>query len=202
MIFKKLTLGSYFVNCYVLGNERSKEALVIDPGAEYKRIESFLKENDLKPIAVINTHGHLDHIQEDDCFNLPVYIHSLDKGCFTSPEENLSAFFGAPFTIKSKPRLLEDKQIISLAGFKLEVIHTPGHTKGCICLRFEGMLFSGDTLFAGSIGRTDFPGADSKVIIDSIKKKILTIKEDLKVFPGHGQDTTLEKEKLTNCFLN
>ncbi|MDP8260621.1 MAG: MBL fold metallo-hydrolase [Candidatus Gygaella obscura] len=202
MILEKLVLGSYFVNCYILGNEHSKEAVIIDPGAEFKKIDSVIKKKQLLPTAIINTHGHLDHIQEDDSFKVPVYIHSQDRDCFTDPKKNLSAFFGAPFIVNSKAQLLEDGQVITLAGFKFEVIHTPGHTRGGICLKVDGLLFSGDTLFAGSVGRTDFPGADAKILIESIKSKLLVIKDDLKVFPGHGQDTSLELERQTNCFLN
>jgi glyoxylase-like metal-dependent hydrolase (beta-lactamase superfamily II) len=201
MLLKTIVVGYYGVNCYIIGREDSGDVVVIDPGADFSKIKSVLEEYRLKPVAVLNTHGHFDHIGADDEFNLDVYVHLDDKDMLTDPQSNLSVFFGKPFKVSANVKVLRDKEIVSLAGMNFEVLHTPGHTPGGICLKVEDLLFSGDTLFSGSVGRTDFPGASHEQLLNSIKDKILTLPDKIAVYPGHGAATNIKIERKENSFL-
>lgn len=205
MILETLCLGSMQVNCYVLAQEAGAEAIIIDPGAEDKRIKRILKQHKLKPAFIINTHGHIDHIGCDDKFDIPVYIHRQDAPMLKDPRINLSAFFISPFSVKSKINTLEDKEKIELGKIILEVIHMPGHTPGGICLLMHKpsnkILFTGDSLFFQGIGRTDFPGADERTLIESIKGKLFKLSDDTVIYPGHGPSSTIGEEKKNNPFL-
>jgi glyoxylase-like metal-dependent hydrolase (beta-lactamase superfamily II) len=217
MIIEKIIVGEFQSNCYILGTEK-KRAIIIDPGAEYQKIKIQLDKHKLKPTFVINTHGHIDHIGCDNEFCLPVYIHREDKDFLFSPDKNLSNIFSSPFILKCEVRTLEDKEILSLDEISLEVIHTPGHTPGSICLYLvlpslmnqyptcaagqeEDILFTGDTLFKNGIGRTDFPGADQRQLLDSMRKILLRFSDRTKILPGHGPQSYLGEEKRQNPFL-
>ena len=201
MILKTIIAGSMGANCYILGCESSKEAIIIDPGGDYQKIIACLEEQGLEPKIIINTHGHLDHIGANDKFNLPIYIHELDAEYLTEPVKNLSALFGPPYTSPAASRLLKDGDKIELGEISLEVIHTPGHSPGGICLKTDDIIFTGDTLFCGGIGRTDFPAASEKEIIKSIKEKIFTLDDRVIIYPGHGPCSTVGREKRENPFL-
>ena len=205
MILGLLKVGAFQTNCYILAEGQGMPAVVIDPGDEAGKIKARLKKYNLKPAAVINTHGHIDHIGCDDEFGVPVYIHRCDRDCLNNPQLNLSAFFFQEKKVNASAICVEDKDVISIGGFEFEVIHTPGHTPGGMCLLLKkpegGILFSGDTLFSCGIGRTDFPGASEVVLVDSIKKKLLLLPEQTLVYPGHGPETTIGQEKVNNPFF-
>ena len=206
MILETVVVGSLEVNCYILASRAGARAIIIDPGDEEAKIKDVLKKHDLHPAFIINTHGHVDHIASDDYFGLPVYIHRKDKDLLLDPKLNLSTFLTRPFSVKSEIHVLEDKELIRLEDLELEVLHTPGHTPGGISLLLKKpknkILFSGDTLFYQSIGRTDFAGADSDTLIESIKQKLLVLSDDTLVLPGHGPASSIGQERTTNPFLN
>lgn len=212
-----LVMGLYQTNCYVLREsqaakacpERSRrDCLIIDAGLGGGELIDFLQGHKLNPVAVILTHGHIDHIAAVTALrknypDIKVYIHKLDAEMLAEPLHNLSALAGRLFRVKPADFLIEDKSIIEHAGIKLTVLHTPGHTPGGICLysKDNEIVFTNDTLFAESIGRTDFPGGSMGELIKSIREKILTLPDETKVYPGHGPATTIAEEKIHNPFL-
>ncbi|MFA5114497.1 MAG: MBL fold metallo-hydrolase [Candidatus Omnitrophota bacterium] len=207
MILETVTVGPYQVNCYILAEAPGAGAVIIDPGGNEDMIRRALSKHRLKAQAVINTHGHFDHIGCDDAFDVPVYIHRLDEALLKDSKLNLSYFFSEPYTVgKATIKTVGDGDCIEIGAIRLEVIATPGHSAGGICLLLnkpgDNMLFSGDTLFFHGIGRTDFPGAKEDDLIMSIKEKLLGLREDTLVYPGHGPSSTIGKEKAGNPFLS
>ena len=206
MKIETICVGSFEVNCYIVFDASTREAIIIDPGADEKQIKRFSKVEGLKPAFIINTHGHIDHIGADNQFALPVYIHRDDVTLLRDPRLNLSEFLTSPFKVIQQIRTLEDNQDIYLDEvIHLKVIHTPGHTPGSICLLLrypkEKILFSGDTLFYEGIGRTDFPAASSDLLISSIKKRLFVLDDETVIYPGHGPRTSIGHEKKANPFL-
>ena len=202
-LIKKIVVGGLETNCYIFADCDNKETALIDPGSDGEGIiNSEIKKNGLKLKCIINTHGHGDHISSNGKFKVPIYIHKLDADFLGNSELNLSAAFG--FAIKSPPasRFLEDGNIIEVGDFKLRVIHTPGHTPGSISLFTDGVVFTGDTLFMGGVGRTDFPYGSTEQLLNSIKYKLFTLDERTVIYPGHGPPSTIEKEKRENYFVN
>jgi len=193
------------VNCYVLARESQGQAIIIDPGDDEQKIRKVLNRYRLNPAMVINTHGHIDHIGCDDKFAVPVYVHSRDAALLKDPQLNLSGFLSSALSVKSKMHTVEDKENIVLDQIQLEVIHVPGHTSGGIALLMQKpqgkVLFTGDSLFYRGIGRTDFPGGDSALLIASIKERLLGLADDTVVYPGHGPSSTIGEEKKNNPFL-
>lgn len=203
---KRLVLGSVSTNCYILYQEDARRALVFDPADDVQRIQTVIEENRLQLEAVLLTHGHFDHIlaaeqlcRQSGCL---MYAHEAEAIVACDVELNLSAQFGAGCQLKVD-QLLKDNQQLELAGFSIRVIHTPGHTKGSACYYFEkeGLLFSGDTLFAGSVGRTDFPTGSSSQLLRSVKDKLLLLPDETKVLPGHGDTSTIGYEKEHNPYM-
>jgi len=202
-------LGDYQTNSYCLTQtESAKDCLVIDTGLQSQPLIDFLKENELNPAAAVFTHGHIDHIDglallRANWPDIKVAIHKDDAAMFEDDKQNLSAFCGVPFKTSPPDIIIEAEGPQTFAGLEFQVLHTPGHTPGGISLysQQESAVFVGDALFAGSIGRTDFPGGDFNQLIASIKSKLLTLPEDTKVYPGHGPATTIATEKRTNPFL-
>lgn len=206
MKFKTLPLGIYQANCYVLFDEQTKEAAVIDPGGDFPEIRGYIEENGVKVKYIIITHGHGDHIgalQELKNYTMAdICIHKEDHEMLKSRRKNYSAEMGGPSVEMAADKLLMDGDVLKLGDTDLNIIHTPGHSKGGICIYCKGSLFSGDTLFACSIGRTDLEGGSFEEIIASIKEKLLVLPEDTKVYPGHGSSSTILIEKKRNPFLS
>ena len=192
-IIYRIVVGELQTNCYLLVDAETKRCLIIDPGGDFQKIRSFIRSRNLTPLFIINTHGHADHIAANSQFGLPVYIHEDDAGFLSDPHKNLSP---SPFIVQGRPeRLLKDGNIIKAGNLNLEVIHTPGHTPGSICLLCGETLFSGDTLFASGVGRTDIPYSSAEKLINSIKSKLFVLADNIKVYPGHGPATTIGQEK-------
>ncbi len=205
MILEKIVVGPLEVNCYVLASQESKKAIIIDPGSQKRKIVNVLEKYNLRPAFVINTHGHYDHIGCDDDFGVPVYAHREDVKLLKDQNLNLSAFFSKGYVVGSEIRVLEDKERVILEDIELEVIYTPGHTPGGICLLMkkpvDNILFSGDTLFFEGVGRTDFAQGAAEELIESIKNKLLILPMDVAVYPGHGPVTSIGHEKEYNPFF-
>lgn len=198
-----MPLGLLQANCYII--EKDGKALVVDPGAEAPKIEAFLAKRGLTAEAVLLTHGHGDHIEATRHLELPVYIHADDEACLYDESRNLSGYAGMPFAMKKgtlSVTTLADGAEIAFAGETVRVIHTPGHTKGGVCYLLGGDLFSGDTLFRRSVGRSDFPGGSHKQLIASVKEKLFVLADDTKVYPGHGPASTIGDEKRLNPFFD
>lgn len=205
MNYKLVVVGPLDTNCYLVYCDETLDCAVIDPGAEAERIFPLVVELGLKPVIILNTHGHIDHIGANkdvkDKFNVPLCIHSLDSPLLEKIQEfELSFFLGAK---ESPPadRLLEDKDTIRFGKSSLRVVHTPGHTPGSVSFLGDGIVFSGDTLFFGGVGRTDLPGGSTKDLEKSIREKILTLPPETIVLPGHGPMTSVGEEKESNPFL-
>jgi len=189
-------------NCYIVGDRKDKSALLIDPGGEPARIKDALKESELNLKFIINTHGHGDHILGNSYFDVPVYIHRLDKDFLTDPGKNLSGMFGLFLKTSKAARLLEDGEKVLLDNLEFDIIHTPGHTPGGISIKLDGVVFTGDTLFAGGIGRTDLPEGNEGLLFKSIKERLFALDDDTIIYPGHGPESTIGEEKRTNPFFN
>ncbi len=204
MIFERVVVGGYQVNCYILAVAEGAGAVIVDPGSDETRIRKHLAKHRLTPELIINTHGHFDHIGCDDAFGVPILCHAQDAPLLKDPELNLSSLLGGKTLVKSAVRKLIDGEIIAAAGIELQVIHTPGHSSGGICLLSlkprGGILLSGDTLFYRGVGRTDFFGADTDLLLRSIREKIFTLPDDTMVYPGHGPSTTVGQEKKSNPY--
>jgi len=205
VILKKVVVSVYETNCYIVGCPDTRLGAVIDPGDDGDYIIDQIKRVELDIKYIILTHGHIDHINAvSDIKNFSgadVLIHEKDKEMLTSSFGNLSAFTGNTISQLKADKVLNDGDEIKVGNLTFQVIHTPGHTPGSICLKTGDYIFSGDTLFAGSIGRTDFPGGSYRDIIRSIKEKLMIFEGDILVLPGHGPETTLENEKIFNPFL-
>lgn len=206
MILESIPVGPMQVNCYILAPGIGKEAMIIDPGADAGKIKAVLERYRLNPALVINTHGHYDHIGCDDKFGVVVYVHLQDKEMLLDAQLNFSAVFSLPYTVKSEIRTLVDKQDIKLDCLELEIIHLPGHTPGGIALLMKkpeaGIVFTGDTLFCSGVGRTDLPKGSQAQLEKSIGERLFVLPSQTKVYPGHGPETTIGKEKKNNPFVS
>jgi len=197
MIIEKIVVGQFETNCYLIGCENTKKAVIIDPGAEFETINKVIVDIGLKPEFVINTHGHVDHFLENDKFALPVYIHRLDSSFLKDTIRNLSVLFGFSYIYNGKIEFLEEGKTFEIGEIKLKTIHTPGHTPGSICLfdEVKKIIFTGDTLFAYGFGRTDFPEGSEEILLKSIKEKLLILPEETVIYPGHGPSCNIKKVK-------
>ncbi|NMB44942.1 MAG: MBL fold metallo-hydrolase [Firmicutes bacterium] len=200
-----ITVGEFAANCYVVGNEG--RGIVIDPGSDSEQILAVVDKQGLELEAIINTHGHFDHIGANgaikDAADARLYIHRADERCLRDAGLNLSLWTSSG-AVSSPPAecLLSGGELLELAGLELQVLHTPGHSPGSICLSVGNALFTGDTLFAGSIGRVDFPGSSGEQLIQSLRDVILPMAADVVIYPGHGPASTLGAEKQHNLFLS
>lgn len=206
MIVKKLEVGPLGTNCYIVGCPETLKGVVIDPGGNAKLLIKTIKELKLKIKYIINTHGHWDHIGANgelkEATGALLVIHEEDASCLTDPKNSLVGYFTKGQGGVKADELLQEGDVIKFGKeSELRVIHTPGHSLGGICLDEGEHLFTGDTLFAGSIGRTDLPGGSYQELMDSVRNKIFTLPGDRKIWPGHGPGSTLSNEKATNPFF-
>ena len=195
-------LPEFGTNTYLLWDETSKEAMIIDPANQSRALLEAIKDLNLK--FIVNTHGHGDHIGGNKFLKentkAQLAIHELDAPMLVDPNKNLSTHWGANLVCPEADIQVKDGDFLELGEKQVKVIHTPGHSRGGICLLVEDLLFCGDTLFAESIGRTDLPGGDYSTIIRSIKEKLFILNDKTKVLPGHGPETTIGYEKVNNPF--
>lgn len=198
-----MTVGPLQANCFIVWDDSSREAIVIDPGDEPDRILSFIKENNLKVRYIVCTHAHFDHVGALPELKVhtgaPVAVHEAEKEIYEGARD-MAAFFGYDIEKLPEPDIyLRDNDLINMGSVQLRVLHTPGHSPGGLCLYGNGVIFTGDTIFAGSVGRTDFYGGDINQLKHSFKR-ILSLPPDTKIFPGHGPGTTVDEEKRENPF--
>ncbi|MBU2044822.1 MAG: MBL fold metallo-hydrolase [Candidatus Omnitrophica bacterium] len=192
--------GPLLNNCYLVFDPGSKAGCLIDSPWDHQEVTAFLKKKNIEIVFLLLTHGHFDHIQSLDYFNCPFYIHRQDSRLIEDSRLNGSSFFDQPMSSSKKANFYSERPL-SFGGQAIEVIHTPGHTPGSVSLKINKWLFSGDTLFFDSVGRTDVPLASQEQLMNSIGKKLLTLPEETLVYPGHGQKTTIGREKKYNPFL-
>ncbi|HSZ28875.1 MAG TPA: MBL fold metallo-hydrolase [Pseudonocardiaceae bacterium] len=226
MLVAGFPAGSFQANCFVLAPEAGGPCVVVDPGENSEQpLDGLLRRHRLDPVAVLLTHGHFDHVfavaPVCDGNDIPAWIHPEDRVLLSDPLRALSAearaFFGGRVQLREprEVRVLADGMSLELAGLTLTVDHTPGHTRGSVTFRTgpsdgpgerpsdrRGLLVSGDTLFAGSIGRTDLPGGDHQQMLASLRDKILVLDDETAVLPGHGPNTTIGRERASNPFLH
>ena len=189
-------------NCWLIAAEGSDEALVVDPGFQPDEVRALLDRAGKRAVAVLATHGHYDHIGSAGAFcgdDIPFYIHEADQLALTDPGAWGSGFPTPPAPVKDV-RTVTDGDVLDLGGFRIEILHTPGHTPGSICFKTDGWLLSGDLVFKGSIGRYDFPNSSAADMERSLHR-FLQLDDPLPVYPGHGPDTTVGHERRTNPFL-
>lgn len=202
MILETVVIGPMQVNCYILACAKDSKAIIIDPGDQERKIRQVLDKHKLTPAFIINTHGHYDHIGENDKFGVDVYVHKADLIMLKDPMANLSGLFSDPYSVKSKILSLEDNQIIELGDIQLKVLHVPGHTPGGVALLMlkpdNKIVFTGDTLFCEGIGRSDLIGGDGNQLSDSIRERLFTLPDDTRIYPGHGPASTIGEEKKNN----
>lgn len=201
------TVGPFRQNSYVLGDPETKEAVLVDPGDEPQAIEAILAKHGLTPKYVLNTHAHLDHVNAvhhfQEKWGLPFYLHQGDREWLEGlPLQG--RMFGFPTSpVPRVDRWVADGEVLPLGSKRIEVIHTPGHTPGgcCLLLRDDKVLVTGDTLFAGSVGRTDFPGGSWEQLEASIKGRLFPLGDDVAFYSGHGPPSTLGEERVNNPFV-
>ena len=211
MLIAGFPAGSFATNCYLVAPGPGEECVIIDPGQDAEDgIAEILATHRLKPVAVVLTHGHIDHIWSVapvcGARDIPAYIHPSDRALLSDPARGLpqagQLLRGLTFTEPDDVAELSDRMTVRLAGVELVVNHAPGHTPGSVTFRApEGVMFAGDLLFAGSIGRTDLPGGDYPTILDSLARVCLTLPDEVQVLPGHGPQTTIGAERASNPFL-
>lgn len=175
--------------------------MLIDPGAHDPAVTSSIKDERLRVVCTLNTHGHADHITGNAGFGFPVFIHELDAPCLADPMRSLAFFAGVQVKPVKASGTLKDGDIVKIGAKKIEVIHTPGHTPGSVSFKCGDMIFSGDTLFHEGVGRTDLPGGSQDALMMSITEKLMIYPDDTKVFPGHGPQTTIGHERRNNSFI-
>ena len=208
MKLQTIVVGPFQVNCYLYWDETSGDGVIIDPGDDDSRIVGAVERAGFTPKAILLTHGHGDHIAAvgpvKEKFDVPLYVGRGEESLLKNPSENVSALIGHPIVAPDPDHLVADNDLVQVGAIELRVLATPGHSPGGVCYLDErqGICFSGDTLFWGSIGRTDFPGCSHERLIQSIREKILTLPDSVVCYPGHGPETTVGGERVNNPFLS
>jgi hydroxyacylglutathione hydrolase len=205
-IFEHRVVGPLACNCYVIGDPALKEAIVIDPGDDAEELAAGIHARGLTVTAIVATHAHFDHIvaagRLRELTGAPFHLHRADHPLLDWMQESGRIFLGAE--LPPPPEVdagAAEGDELAAGEVRLAVLHTPGHSPGSICLVTGDAVFSGDTLFAGSIGRTDLPGGDTQALLDAVEHKLFPLGGELPVYPGHGPATTLERERLSNPFV-
>ena len=207
MIFETIVVGELGVNCFILADSETKEGVVVDPGADGERILASLKSTGVKPLYILNTHGHFDHIGANrmvsEATGAKLMINSGDEPFLTRASQSARMYGLSAENSPAPAASLSEGDIIRFGSHEIRVIHTPGHSPGgcCLYMQKEGILISGDTLFAESIGRTDLPGGSQSELVGNIRKKLLVLPDETRVFPGHGPSSTIGHEKKYNPYL-
>jgi len=205
MIIKTLPVGPIMANCFIVGCKNTLQAAVIDPGDEAEKILESVAALKLTVRFIINTHGHFDHVSANKAINAatqaPILIHALDAPMLSKISASAANWGLSAENSPSPDRTVDDGDTITVGEISFKVIHTPGHTPGGISLYSDGHVFVGDTLFAGSIGRTDFPGGDFATLKSSIQDKLFTLGDDVRVYTGHGPETSIGRERQHNPFV-
>lgn len=205
LLVLEYSVGDIGTNCYLLVNTATKETIIVDPGGDAPMLQRHITSQQLKPVAVFLTHAHYDHAHDaktlKNAYGIPVYMHEEERVTLDDVRMNCSAMFGNPERYEGDVFLKDG--MIQVAGFDIQVIHTPGHTPGGCCYYFakEKTLVSGDSLFCGSIGRTDFPGGSMSKLVRALREKIIVLPRDVEVLPGHMQRSTIGYEADYNPFL-
>ena len=200
-MIEKIVTGSFFTNSYVISN--GNDCVIVDPGLNYKDAANEIKAK-YNVVAILVTHGHMDHIDGIKYFDVPVYIHELDKDFLFDSSLSLYNMFRMPSPYKKGDLnviTIKDNDEIELIGYKFKVMHTPGHTRGSVCYSYGNKLLSGDTLFNMSAGRTDFPTGNPKDMRNSLVKIVSTFNDNTDVYPGHESKTTIKNERKNNIFI-
>ncbi len=212
MLVERLVVGDFASCAYVVAKGDNCECIIIDPGAEGDALLKIIEKHNLTPKFIVNTHGHSDHIAANSFLkerfpDLKICIHREDARLLRSTIKNLSLFFGRKVRSPNADRFLQEEDTLEIEGCSFKVLYTPGHTKGGIALLHQAeqnepaIIFTGDTLFAGSIGRTNFPSGSQKLLVRAIEEKIMTLPDETLVYPGHGPPTTVGQERSNNPFL-
>lgn len=201
LILETFVNGPLANNCYLILDQDKKLGCLIDTPWDSREVIDFIKDQKIEIVFILLTHAHFDHIHGLNDFRCPFYVHPKDKPFLSDSQLNGSSFFGSPVTIKREVNLYNQDKPLVFNEQAIEVIHTPGHTPGSVCLKIADWLFSGDTLFFDSIGRTDIPLASGETLISSLQEKIMILPDSTVVYPGHGALTTIGREKKHNPFL-
>jgi len=195
----KLEIGMLETNCYIFVDEETRQGIIIDPGDDAATILNIINNEKIEIKYIVLTHGHWDHIGVVDRIKAhtgaEILIHTEDRECLNDSAKSLSYLLGTCVPNIQADRFLEDGDEIVIGNTSFKVLHTPGHTSGSICMLSDGVLFSGDTLFRGTVGRTDLPGGSAEKLKQSIKEKLLVLSDEVNVYPGHGPYTTIGKER-------
>lgn len=202
---KNLPVGMAQSNCYILSN--GTKALIVDPGDQADLIKNTITQLNVEPVAILLTHTHYDHIGAVEAmreeYAIPLYVSSKEKEWLADPNKNLSGLVGNPIRVNEAENYFHPKERLQISDFSFTVVATPGHSPGSVSFIFEEeeAVISGDALFAGSIGRTDLPGSDPSALIPGVRAELFTLPEHFSVYPGHGEQTTIGREKATNPFF-
>lgn len=203
MRIETIHVGEMGTNCYLAWDEITNRGFLVDPGEQAEKIIRVCSRYQIKPEAVLLTHGHFDHIMAAkkirQQYAIPVYAGIHEEDLLADSEMNLSGMWAVPYTMKAD-KLVNDNEVLTIAGMEITVIETPGHTQGGVCyyIKKENVLFAGDTLFCESYGRTDFPGGSMFALLRSLRGKLFVLPEETDVYPGHGQATSIGYEKAHN----
>jgi glyoxylase-like metal-dependent hydrolase (beta-lactamase superfamily II) len=205
MILKRIEVGPLLTNCYIIGCKETKIGAIVDPGDESERLVGEAQRLGLKVEQIINTHGHGDHIAGNEevkkLTRAKIFIHPEDAIMLTDPYENLSLYYGPVIVSPPADAFLEEGKVHHIGNLEFKILHIPGHSRGSVCLVSDNQALVGDTLFAGSIGRTDFPHGSYELLVTGIRRKLFTLPPKTEVYPGHGESTTIEIERRENPFF-